>query len=162
MLSYTDKAYCYYDNSSTNAETYGALYTWAAAVNGTTGSDADPSSVQGVCPDGWHLPSKLEWEALEYQVSALGHLGEEGKALKSISGWYQDMNGTDDFGFTGLPAGQREQGGMSYQLSVRAYFWTASGGSGVASYKSLRSFLNVVDGSSMNQQVGFSVRCIKD
>jgi uncharacterized protein (TIGR02145 family) len=162
MLSHDDKAYCYYDNSSANAEMYGALYTWAAAVNGTTGSDANPSNVQGVCPDGWHLPSKAEWEALEIQVSMLGHSGEEGKALKSTSGWYQDMNGTDDFGFTGLPAGQRDQGGMSYQLSVRAYFWTASGGSGSSSYKSLRTHLNRIDGSSMNNQVGFSVRCVMD
>ena len=44
--------------------TYGALYTWAAAMNGDNGSGANPSGVLGVCPTGWHLPSNTEWTEL--------------------------------------------------------------------------------------------------
>jgi len=39
--------------------TYGVLYNWPAAMNGHASSSANPSGVRGVCPDGWHLPSKL-------------------------------------------------------------------------------------------------------
>jgi uncharacterized protein (TIGR02145 family) len=40
-----------------NYTTYGVLYNWPAAMNGAAGSDANPSSVQGACPAGWHIPS---------------------------------------------------------------------------------------------------------
>ena len=49
-LDFSDKAYCYYDDSVSRANTYGALYTWAAAMNGAESSELTPSYVQGVCP----------------------------------------------------------------------------------------------------------------
>jgi hypothetical protein len=49
-LSVTSKAYCWYDNDPANKDSYGALYTWAAA--------------QGACPTGWHVPTKDEWLTL--------------------------------------------------------------------------------------------------
>jgi len=62
---YTTKYYFWYnDDSVTNAPVYGALYTWAAAMNGASSSDANPSGVQGVCPSGWHIPSDAEWKEL--------------------------------------------------------------------------------------------------
>jgi len=42
--------------------TYGALYTWPAAMNIYNESDIKPGRVQGVCPDGWHLPDDNEWK----------------------------------------------------------------------------------------------------
>ena len=59
------EAYCFYDNDLYNGYTYGALYTWAAAAHGGEGSNLNPSGIQGVCPDGWHLPSDSEWKQLE-------------------------------------------------------------------------------------------------
>lgn len=54
-------------------EKYGALYNWWAAVGeqNATGGDANavPSGIQGVCPNGWHLPSKAEWKILEDYVA---------------------------------------------------------------------------------------------
>jgi uncharacterized protein (TIGR02145 family) len=68
------EAYCYvygYDGTSISAAkatenyaTYGVLYNWTAAMNGAESSDANPSGVQGICPDGWHLPSDAEWKQL--------------------------------------------------------------------------------------------------
>lgn len=53
---------------------YGVLYNWYAAMNqkNATGASADaiPSGVQGVCPAGWHLPSKAEWKILEEFVAS--------------------------------------------------------------------------------------------
>ena len=64
-LEWDDKAYCWYDNSVANKDIYGGLYTWAAAMNGELSSEANPSGMQGVCPNGWHLPSDSEWKQLE-------------------------------------------------------------------------------------------------
>ena len=47
--------------ASFNYSTYGVLYNWTAAMGDATGSVVDPSGVQGICPDGWHLPSDDEW-----------------------------------------------------------------------------------------------------
>lgn len=65
-LNTGDRAYCYYDNNQGDeARIYGALYTWAAAMGGAASSESTPSGIQGVCPDGWHLPSDREWMELE-------------------------------------------------------------------------------------------------
>jgi len=52
--------YCY-NNNSANCNTYGGLYTWSTIMDGATSTNANPSGVQGICPDGWHVPSVSEW-----------------------------------------------------------------------------------------------------
>jgi len=49
------RAYCWYDDDINNKNTYGALYTWAAVMNGENGTNTNPSNKQGVCPDNWHV-----------------------------------------------------------------------------------------------------------
>jgi uncharacterized protein (TIGR02145 family) len=104
----TDSSYCYGDEEK-NCDKYGRLYTWAAAVGKAEDEcgrarecNLPPGHVQGVCPEGWHLPSKVEWETL---FAAVGGEYTAAKVLKSISGWKDNGNGTDDVGFFVLPAG---------------------------------------------------------
>ena len=85
----TRDSYCYEDKIS-NCDKYGRLYTWDAAIT--------------ACPSGWHLPSHAEWETL---VTAVGGESGAGTKLKSTSGWLKDGNGSDSFGFSALPAGER-------------------------------------------------------
>lgn len=105
-------SFCY-ENDPTNCDTYGRLYLWSAAmdsagiISGTPnhcgyGKQCTPSwPVRGVCPDGWHLPEKTEWEEL---IKATGGLTSS-KALRSRSGWKNNQNGLDTYGFSVLPAG---------------------------------------------------------
>lgn len=87
-----------------NCVTYGRLYTWKTAMAGSQHSPRNPSGVKGVCPRGWHLPSKAELEIL---LTAVGQPEfPAGTRLKSTTGWrYHDDKyiGTDDFGFSALP-----------------------------------------------------------
>jgi uncharacterized protein (TIGR02145 family) len=78
-LTATSKAYCWYNDDVINKATYGALYTWAAAMNGAASVTTNPSGVQGVCPTGWHLPSDAEWTQL---TDYLGGTGVAGGKLK--------------------------------------------------------------------------------
>ena len=64
-LDYTTRYYFAYNDNESYVATYGRLYTWAAAMNGATGSETDTGEVQGVCPDGWHMPGDDEWKELE-------------------------------------------------------------------------------------------------
>lgn len=58
----TSIAYRYYpNNNSANIDDYGYLYNWKAVRRNSTSSDSNPSNVQGVCPTGWHVPSRSEW-----------------------------------------------------------------------------------------------------
>lgn len=112
-------SYCYED-SPENCEKYGRLYTWAAA--------------NYVCPEGWHLPTKEEFETL---MSNVGGIETAGKMLKSKQGWdsyehefehaLQDGNGIDKYGFNVLPAGYAYSGtGDFLGAGGSAYFWSAT------------------------------------
>lgn len=137
----TANSFCYDDDAS-NCTKYGRLYTWVAAMDsagtwsvngkgcgyGTTCSPMFP--VRGVCPDGWHLPSKDEWNILFNAVDSFSGAGsklsDSGVKLRSTSGWSRSGNGTDDFSFSALPAGYWRHGEGYYSEGYRAYFWSSS------------------------------------
>ena len=87
-------AYRYYPNdNSANVPIYGYLYNWTAVMHGAASSSANPSGVQGICPEGWHVPSEAELTQLINFVSSQGQYGCGGdssnivKALSSTTGW---------------------------------------------------------------------------
>ena len=94
-LDVTSQAYCWYsDDSASHAATYGALYTWAAAMHGAASSEAVPSGIQGVCPSGWHLPSNNEFTILVnylitngYNYDGTGTGNKIGKAVADSVHW---------------------------------------------------------------------------
>ena len=143
-----DNAYCYYDNNS-NSE-YGALYTYASALN--------------ACPTGWHLPSDAEWQELVDYIASQGYSGQEGKALKSTSGWYNDGNGADIYGFNGLPGGCRtSSNGSFYSSGYYGYWWSSTeNDSSRAYYRFLYYDTSDVHRLTSYKSRGFSVRCLKD
>ena len=160
----TDKAYCYYDNSSTNADTYGALYTWAAAMNGAVTSSANPSGVQGVCPTGWHLPSDAEWTEL---TDYLGGESVAGGKMKETgtTHWNSPNTGADNSsGFSALPGGHRngDDGTFNYVGNNGFWFSSTEYNSSLAWYRGLSSNYASVYLSGSSKSNGFSVRCIRD
>ena len=168
------KSWCY-DNKAKNCEVTGRLYTWAAAIDSVAlANDADnpqtcgcgenctlPTVVQGVCPEGWHLPSYDEWQTL---FTAVGGSSKVGTALKSQTGWYSqtgDAADRDASGFSALPAGFRD-----YYFSYAGYnadFWSASEYDSYDAYIMYLSY--VYENVSMlndDKSRGISVRCLKD
>ena len=101
----TAAAYYDYDHNPINSLIYGRLYAWSPAMNGAASSNTNPSNVLGVCPNGWHLPSKSEWQQL---VGFLGGSDIAGGKIKETGNahWINPNTGaTDETGFTALPAG---------------------------------------------------------
>jgi uncharacterized protein (TIGR02145 family) len=119
----TDSSWCYGNNAS-NGATSGRLYKWAAAMGLDNSYDSSSASGQiqtphrGVCPVGWHLPSRQEWNSL---VTAVGD--SAGTKLKAVS---PNWNGTNDFGFSALPGGSRDDDGTFYDLGAYGVWWTAT------------------------------------
>ncbi|MFH1197290.1 MAG: FISUMP domain-containing protein [bacterium] len=101
----TPISYFEYDNDTANVSIYGRLYSSQAVMKGAASSNTNPSNVQGIAPDGWHLPSKAEWQEL---ADYLGGLETAGGKLKEAgnSHWVAPNTGaTNESGFTALPAG---------------------------------------------------------
>jgi len=159
-------AYCYYNN--TPAGDYGALYSYAAAIADDWTLDNENvingEGAQGICPDGWHLPTDDEWYVLVTWLSENGHAGAEGTALKSEYGWFEGKNGTDNYHFTALPGGDRScTSGTFSSASIFGFWWSASEyNSGCAFYRCLRYNIATVHSSNYAKSRGFSVRCVRD
>ena len=121
-------AYCY-DYDSRKCDEYGRFYDWPTAVGRVDCNYKDTCGVapvvQGVCPDGWHLPSLEEWDAL---FEFVGGDFVAGAKLRSINGWsYSKVDGSDTYGFRALPGGHR-RGSIAWELDVDAYTFTDMSG----------------------------------
>jgi len=168
-----------YNNDASNCAKYGRLYTWAAAMDSvgtwtTNGkgcgfrNECSPTyPVRGVCPEGWHLPSKTEWDSLR---TAVGGGAIAGKMLKSTSGW-DDFNGehincTDAYAFSVLPAGFRVYEGSFKDEGLHAHFWSSTEyeleGAYYAYYTLWYSYLDKASLYNSYKYSGLSVRCVKD
>ena len=171
--SLKDKSWCY-DNESDNCVKYGRLYTWAAAIDSVAlANDAKapldcgygksctlPAKVQGVCPDGWHLPNYDEWVAM---LTSVGWQSNENKVLKSQSGWSGNGNGSDSSGFSALPAGYYN--GSFNHAGDEADFWSSFDHYSDYAYKMKLDNNMKCDRGCINDErknVGNSVRCVKD
>ena len=93
------------------------------AMQGGSSSSARPSGVQGVCPNGWHLPSEPEWNIL---MNAVGGRSVAGARLKAKTSWYFDNNGDDRYGFAGLASGYRNSTGLYSDIKSAAYWWSCT------------------------------------
>lgn len=144
-----DGAYCP-DGSERNCKKMGRLYTWVEA--------------QSVCPEGWRLPAREDFETLVKVAdgSASESVGGSGVALKSTSGWFKKGNGSDAFGFKALPAGNKHLDGKFDGIGGYAYFWSSSEDSDGASYYLVLDFSSpVAKTEAFGKGEGRSVRCVK-
>jgi uncharacterized protein (TIGR02145 family) len=145
--TYTEKSWCY-DNAEFNCDKYGRLYTWEAALI--------------ACPAGWQLPTYDEWETLSKYA---GGAREAGAKLRAAE---PEWDGTDEYGFTALPAGERFNNAFN-GVGLIARWWTSrtTGGDGIfadgrgtcsANSKICDGYLSY---GGWRRIEGHSVRCIK-
>lgn len=144
-----EPAWCYYDNDESNGAKYGKLYNWYA-VN-------DP---RGLAPEGFHIPSNVEFTEL---TDSLGRENVAGLKMKSASSWYESGNGNNSSGFSALPGGFRYINGSFSDIAKVGNWWSSS-----ESDKSnaVSRFLNYYNADVFNYNSdklnGFSVRCLRD
>ena len=169
----------YYDYSSYDIplETRGYLYNWTAAMNGAASNNVNPSGVQGICPNGWHLPSDAEWTQLTNYVGSrseytCGSISDNiAKALSSTEGWRgssntcaigNNPNTNNASGFKAIPAGYCY--GTSYSgASDSTYFWSSTEIGNYSVYtRTLRYDDATMAQSNYNRANGLSVRCLRN
>jgi uncharacterized protein (TIGR02145 family) len=167
------QAYCWYENYAAIGTLYGALYTWPAAMHITGADDIKPGNVQGVCPDGWHLPSDNEWKQLEMylglsqaEADADDWRGtsEGGKMKHDGTQYWRSPNtgATNASGFKALPAGWRDGAGYFNSLEANTRFWSSSKRGDYAWVRQLDYNSSGIYRGTKGLYEGISVRCIKD
>ena len=173
-LRVNEQGYCYYNNLSSYGKTLGALYSWSAAVYGQDSIDPELFPIQGVCPDGWHLPSDGDWKELEMflgmtdlTADSTGWRGNVGGKLKStgIESWLIPNKGaTNETRFSALAAGDRFPKGDFNNLHFSTFFWTSSNyNENNAWARALGYYVTTVyRGHQDLKEFGFSVRCVRD
>ena len=165
----------YYPSSSPSI--YGLYYNWSAAANNISEGTATTASskVQGVCPNGWHLPAKDEFVTLYNYVTSNTSYGPSAKALASTTNWTSSSTANtpgnnpganNTTGFNAKPAGDvsfpSSQYVVEYFGSI-AYFWTSTRSSQSSFYFSPSVGYNSTNFStslSTSRSAGMPVRCV--
>lgn len=156
---------------------FGLWYNWSAAV-GTDGSIDISTPRQGICPNGWHIPSRKEWmELVDYiEITDNKGKGMAGKYLKTQRGWYWDHeddsgnygkyeHAVDSYGFSILPANVVHTVFPIDNDNYYSVFWTVSSEFGMGTQSNSNSFYSVPLGGFprlISLKSGASVRCVKN
>lgn len=165
------------NNDSSNVLVYGYLYNWSALMHGDSSSYDLPSGVQGICPDGWHVPSFYEWNELrmcvrEQNVFICGDTNiNVGKSLAAADCWDlceqtccvgNDQNTNNATGFSAYPAGIYRNGTWP-EFGQHACFASASDRWDTILLSYNLYFDKVyVEVFGHFKEDGLSVRCIRD
>ncbi len=168
----------YYDPESGSLDTCGYRYNWTAVTRGVASNqNADYMiNVQGICPDGWHVPNRSEWDVLfstigndaSYDYTCNGSTSYIAKSIASTTGW-QVYSGADNNQacFPGYDQSTNNATGFSVYPSNgdKGRFWTsihnvnntAQGNYFEISYD--RAYVTPFVGAKSNTA---AVRCVKD
>lgn len=155
-------------------------YNWSEAMGLAStyqtsiwNDNEEGEGIQGVCPNGWHVPSLTEVNALRaylgktYEGCKNGE-GECGQALKAL-GWDE---GTDEYGFSATNTGYAyvtTRYGRTYTDWAQDgfYMWTSKQTDDGANATQATRFSILDDATTFTQTLAlktnrFPVRCIKD
>ena len=158
-----------YRNSSSLEETYGKLYSWYSAVRVPEGNDTQAPAdsmaptgayVQGICPQGWALPTMAEYQTM-FQAS-----GGVAGLVKSPSSnvWLPGKQGTAPNSFNAFGAGYYDANiGRYTNLLGEAHFWTSdyTATSPVARNFVLNYYCEDGLDETADRDFGFSIRCVR-
>lgn len=159
--------YCFMNNLLL-CETYGGMYCWDEMMAHSS------NSLQGICPEGWHVPTDMDWNILEGAVDSQYGIGDPlwnnigwrgadaGSNLKEEGTlhWWDVNTGTDTFLFTALPGGYFVENDF-WGLEYRAIFWSSDPSAYIRVLDAPESGVRRKTGSITNGHA-FSIRCLKD
>lgn len=160
--------YCYGDSES-NCEVYGGLYKWEEMMN------YNVNEAQGICPDGWHIPTDGEWKTMEIylgmtqsQADDLNYRGtDQGCQIAAneplwLNGILDQHYAFESSGLNTLPAGFLSTSAYYYGIVRDNYFWTSTESGTSAYWRSLGYNSLQIYRALGQKSEGYSVRCVKD
>ncbi|MCP3927737.1 MAG: hypothetical protein GY705_01395 [Bacteroidetes bacterium] len=157
--------YFAYGRDITNSDSFGLLYTWTTAMKGNFSTEDGSTPIQGICPDGWHMPSVKEWRTM---LDFVGGLEVAGAKLKDNTDTFwpsNEENMLNMSGFTALPGGCRVYNGSYVEKGTASFFWTAT-----ETIPNHAYHIYLIDfepkafilGEQDSKRFAYSIRCIMD
>ena len=169
-------AYAIYNNDESLLEAYGKLYNWRAVKD-----------LRGLCPEGWKVPGDADWTQLVNYLVSQGFPNEwnnpngAGNALKSCRQINSPLGGDcdtsdhprwnshninwgfDQFGFSALPGGRRDNNGHFTAIGDQGRWWSSTQ---FSSTEARLRYMHISRGDAVSwtsdNREGYSVRCIKE
>jgi uncharacterized protein (TIGR02145 family) len=151
----TEGAFSTYNNT-TRDSIYGKLYNWYAVNSGK------------LCPLGWHIPTKAEFETL---INFLGGVDEAGGKMKSTGNsndetglWSSPNTGaTNTSSFSGEPGGFKVIAGSIFNVGTMGYWWSSTEESATQATSYFLKHNSAESNTELNlKNNGFNCRCVKD
>lgn len=174
------------NNKEEYCEIFGRFYPWDVAVDAEAtgckpGVDCSSKTIQGICPDGWHIPTYADIAMLYQNVGGTDFENTSRKeivcgVLKSAYWWHEDNNGSDIYGFNLLPAGKSDMlsgsGGSVVTRNITGFggFWSMDSSASYAyrvacswhKYAQYGISVSFLGTELKNPYKGLNVRCVKD
>jgi len=150
----TTGIYCDYNNDASMGAKYGKLYNWYV-VNDS----------RNIAPIGWHVPSNQEWTTLINYLGGENWAGGKLKEAGTLNWLSPNTGGTNESGFTALPAGIRPESGLyTSNLGSDGLWWTSTVYGNYAYRWGVKAYNSAATNSGYlsSKQSGLSIRCIKD
>lgn len=160
---------CYEQTSGEGCQKiYGRVYDWVSAVNKTGVCSLNElcglkGTIQGACPDGWHLPSFAEWTTLIDYISKW--TVDVSTRLKSKTDWItsnlsdESLWERDFYGFNALPVRSSSVNNYGYS----AYFWLSTENDATRSWVVyLTQGSKQISRNTYSKKHFYSVRCLKN
>lgn len=148
----SEAGFCFYDNNKQLAKSYGNLYNWHVI-----------NDARGICPEGWHVPTKDDWQKLSDYLGGNEYSGDKMKET-GIKFWNApNKEATNESGFTALPGGGRDEFGKFIIDRYGAHWWSSSeDGTVDAVVRSIYYGYASLMEDSYHKNSGFSIRCLKN
>jgi uncharacterized protein (TIGR02145 family) len=148
-------AWCYYYNDKKNGDKFGKLYNWYAVVDNN-----------GLCPQGWHVPSDDEWYVLTDYLGGSQIAGGKMKEV-GITNWNSPNTESTNLSlFTGLPGGYRNYNGNYYYIGDSGFWWSSTEYASEYEGRAWLRYLSNANGVAIRyndyKAFGISVRCLRD
>jgi uncharacterized protein (TIGR02145 family) len=162
--------YCY-NNLENFCASYGGLYQWDEMMQYHPSDSGITGITRGICPEGWHLPTKTEFQIL---IDYLGGIDVAGGKLKETGTEHWDspnLGATNESGFTAIGGGDREFEGSDDFIYINQYgfWWSSTEDINPDPYYEIWTFYLTYDDPGVFftsgtgwKAFGCSVRCIKD
>ena len=156
-----------YNNDEANMEKFGYLYTWYSAVGVEENNDAEvpetlegTSLVQGICPEGWVVPSQTDFDIL-YQFTA-----NEARRLRDMNPmyWIPGEQGVEpNYHFNSRAGGfYNSTSGQFERILLEDYYWTSTSDPNTTEVTSPMNayYCNSINFKTSKKSDKRSVRCI--
>ena len=149
--------YCY-NNDPVLCTEYGGLYQWDEMMQYIT-----TQGTQGICPNGWHIPTDAEWTTLTTLLGGITVAGGKMKEEGFLHWTPPNTGATNESNFTGLPGGRYNTVEVFEGVGEGAYMWSSTESSSTQAWCRLLEYYHTQVVVSPSHKIeGYSVRCLKD